>query len=129
MAPNHGFLYLAWGRLRLQAGDPDGAGPLLRKAVDLDTTDAEAWLLLAGLEMQQRRPASALIMYRQAAQYAPERLEPILGVARAYWLLGQPEVARRTVNEALELAPGNAVALALLKEFSVPRAVPSGAPE
>lgn len=129
LAPNHGFLYLAWGRLRLQAGDPDGASPLLQKAVDLDTTDAEAWLLLAGLELQQRRPASALVMYRQAAQNAPERLDPILGVARAYWLLGQPEVARRTVSQALELAPGNASALALLEEFSLPRESPSGVME
>ena len=129
LAPNHGILFSGWGRLRLQAGDPDGALPLLRRAVDLDTTDAEAWLLLAGLELEKRRPASALVMYRQAARHAPERPEPILGVARAYWLLGQPEVARRTVAEALELAPQDAAALALLEEFSTPREVAPGTPE
>ncbi len=129
LAPNHGFLYRAWGRLRLQAGNQDGAGPLLQKAVDLDTTDAEAWLLLAGLELEQQRPASALVMYRQAAAHAPGRSEPLLGVARAYWLLGQPEVARRTVNEVLELAPGNTAALALAEEFSAPSAAPPGSPK
>ena len=129
LAPNHGFLYFAWGRLRLQAGDPAGAAPLLRKAVDLDTTDVEGWLLLAGLELQQRRPASALIMYRQAGRHAPERTDPVLGVARAYWLLGQPEAARRTASEVLELAPGNAAALALLEEFAAPGEAPPGAPD
>lgn len=129
LAPNHGFLYRAWGRLRLQAGNQDAAGPLLSKAVDLDTTDAEAWLLLAGLEFERQRPASALIMYRQAAMHAPERSEPLLGVARAYWLLGQPEVAWRTVTEVLELAPQNAAALALAEEFSASSGSPPGAPD
>ncbi len=129
LAPNHGMLYRGWGRFRSQAEDPEGAIPLLRKAVDLDTTDAEAWLVLAGLELQGRRPASALVMYRQAARHAPERPEPILGVARAYWLLGQPEVARRTVADALKIAPQNAAALNLLEEFSALRDPASGTPE
>ena len=53
----------------------------------------------------------------------------MLGVARAYWLLGQPEAARRTVNEVLELAPGNAAALSLLEEFAAPGEAPPGAPD
>ena len=118
MAPNHGILYGAWGSLRLQAGDPDGAMPLLRKAVDLDTTDTEAWILLADLELRHRRLASALVMYRQAVKQAPARPEPLVGLSRTYWLLGQPEAARKAALEALEIDPENATALALAQEFS-----------
>jgi tetratricopeptide (TPR) repeat protein len=118
LAPNHGSHFLNWGRLRLQAGDSDGAMPLLRKAVDLDATDAEAWLLLADLELQRQQPASALVMYRQAAKHAPGRPGPLVGLARVYWLLGQPEAARQAVLQALELDPQNAAAMTLREQFS-----------
>jgi Tfp pilus assembly protein PilF len=121
LAPNHAILYGAWGRLRLQAGDTEGARTLLEKTVDLDATDAETWLLLADLELQRQQPTSALVMYRRAARHAPDRGEPLVGLARTYWLLGQPEAARQTVLEALELDPQNGAAASLRLEFSEQR--------
>lgn len=118
LAPNHGILYKAWGKLRLQAGDSDGAASLLRKAVDLDTSDAEAWLLLADLDLQRQRVTDALVEYRNAAKYSPDRPEPLVGLARVYWLLGQPEAAREALQEALARDPVNALAQAAWEEFS-----------
>jgi O-antigen ligase/tetratricopeptide (TPR) repeat protein len=118
LAPNHATLYQAWGGLMLQAGNPREASRLLRKTVDLDATDSAAWLMLGDLELGRQDPVSALVSYRQAANHAPERPEPIVGLARTYWLLGQPEAAREAVRDALELDPGNSAAAALEQQFS-----------
>jgi Tfp pilus assembly protein PilF len=117
LAPNHAILFSAWGRFRQRADDLDPAATLLRKAVDLDATDAQTWSALARLELQRQKPGSALVMYRQAVRHAPFWEEPRLGLASTYWTLGQPEVARRTVLEVLEFAPSSVEAAALLERF------------
>lgn len=58
-------------KLRLTAGDVEGAASRLERAVELDPQQAEAWYMLGQARDMQKRPNDSLQAYQRAARLRP----------------------------------------------------------
>ena len=107
LAPHNARLYVGWARAFLAEERPDAALARLRRAVDLDATDALAWRLIGDVELVVGSPETALDAFRESVRWAPGDVLAHVGLARAYWVLGEPDAARGALESATALDPGN----------------------
>lgn len=119
LAPRHATVYVAWGGLFLEEGDPEQAALLLREAVRLDSSHGLAYLLLAETELGLGRLDVAIADYREAVRLEPESSMAHTGLAHSYWLSGRQDAARSSLAAALALDPHDARALALAEQMQL----------
>lgn len=117
LAPNRGSVYQEWAQIDLHTGAWGPAAAKLHRAVDLDITNLAAWLQLAVLYEEHKRPYEAMIAYRQAARLSPSSVDTQLGLCRTLLELREPDSALRAVEEAIRLDPGNEEARRLRSEI------------
>lgn len=115
LAPNQATIYTAWGRAYLEAGDPETAAPLLRRAVRLDASSGEAYLHLGAAELALGRLAVALADYREAVRLLPDSGRAYAGLATCLWHLDRRQDALQAAAEALRRDPQNAEAMAITR--------------
>jgi cytochrome c-type biogenesis protein CcmH/NrfG len=117
LAPNHGLILREWARLDLRTGALEAAEAKLQRALQLDATDLEAWLMLARFYQERALPFPAMNAYRQAAELAPDSVTAQLGLARSLQALGDPRSARRAAEQARRLDPANQEAAELVRSL------------
>ena len=113
LAPTRAGIYRDWGRAYLTDGDMAAAAHLLREAVRLDASDAEAFLSLGEAELALGRAEVAAADFREAARLAPLSSEAYSGLAVSLWRLGRKEEAFRTLQQALQYDSSNPQAIRL----------------
>lgn len=90
-----------------QLGETDRAGEALRKALDLNPRSVEAHHNMAALMLLLRDWKAAEHHYRQALRYRHNRIEDLVGLARALELQDDREEAWSVAMQARELHPGS----------------------
>lgn len=118
LAPHNAAIYAAWGQTYLDANDAETAAPLLRRAVQLDSSSSAAYLSLAAAELALGRLAVALADYQEAVRLAPTSSRAHAGLADAYWQLNQPQKAWAAAAAALHHDPHNMQALAIREQIN-----------
>ncbi|HUZ78943.1 MAG TPA: tetratricopeptide repeat protein [Chloroflexota bacterium] len=103
--PDHPLALLSLALLHLDAGRPDAARPLVRRAAQRPATTLDLSRTLAELLLRLGEVEEALAHYDQALQLSPTDLEAHLGSAAAALRLRRPELALRHAGAALRLAP------------------------
>jgi predicted Zn-dependent protease len=103
---------LAAGRARtaLEAGDVEHARSELRAALALMPENNAARKQRAALELARGSPEVAFLEYQGLTEMAPEDPEGWIALARLMRASDLLEAPEATLDQALELAPGNAVA-------------------
>jgi predicted Zn-dependent protease len=94
----------------LDAGQPDLARSELHAALQLRPDDRSARKRLAALELAQGREEPAFLAYQSLTEMRPEDPDGWIGLARLMVRSGLLEAPEATLDNALEVAPGNAVA-------------------
>jgi Tfp pilus assembly protein PilF len=117
LAPNNAMLYTAWGMVYQERRQFVPAAAMFRRAADLDATDGYAQAHLGDAELAQGHPDEALTAYLQAVHWEPGLTYAHLGLARCYWQLGRRQEARASLEQVLQLDPGNATAWALRQQM------------
>ena len=88
--------WLAWnnlGRLALDAGRPDQAEPMVRRALAIDSTAHEAWNNLGICAMEAGRPAEGIAAFERSVTLHPGYHMARENLGRALLVTGQPERA------------------------------------
>jgi rhomboid protease GluP len=93
------------GQQALQSGDPTAAESLLRQAVTLDSTSAEAQFYLGVALSQQERPAEAAEAYAAALRQRPDLAAAHWNLALAYVTLGRYPEAIAAFEAYVALSP------------------------
>jgi tetratricopeptide (TPR) repeat protein len=91
------------GRLKLQAGEWQGAAALFRRAVEENRMDHRAWTLLGYSLRQQGRHREALAAYDQALRINPLYAEALEYRGLAHAALGDLDLARRDLERLARL--------------------------
>lgn len=97
--------HMGLGSSRFFQGDLQGAEQAYRAALALDSASAHALIGIAGVQYRRDNYAEALVLYRRAAEYAPDSPDAHWGLAVTYDALGQAADAVREFEEFLRLAP------------------------
>ncbi|ABS27660.1 tetratricopeptide repeat protein [Anaeromyxobacter sp. Fw109-5] len=110
---------VALGNVLRRRGDPVSAIALLEPAVASGSNEdrARALVALGAAELAAGRREYAELRFSKAVEYAPARVEILLGVARAWLATGTAPDVRRAVQvllRAADLAPDVAAVHALL---------------
>ncbi|MGB5736308.1 MAG: tetratricopeptide repeat protein, partial [Thiohalocapsa sp.] len=101
-------LYWVLAYVSAQRRDHPKALILLRKAISVDQSFADAYALMGGIETYVGRPAETLELLRTAIRLNPDAgYLYFLLLGRAYFYLGDWEQARINLNEALVRNPSN----------------------
>ena len=101
-------LYWVLAYVSAQRRDHPKALSLLRKAISVDQSFADAYALMGGIETYVGRPAETLELLRTAIRLNPDAgYLYFLLLGRAYFYLGDWEQARINLNEALVRNPSN----------------------
>ena len=99
------------------AGDLTGAETALKPLVNQTSPDPIALNLLGMLRMMQGKTADAESLFRQAIEAGPHLPGPYINLARLYGK-ARAEDAIDQLGKALEIAPGDEEAAALLREIA-----------
>jgi TolB-like protein/DNA-binding SARP family transcriptional activator len=118
---------VAMGYGRLFAGDPDGAEPRFREALDLDPNQADAWEGLALLAALEGALDSAVLRQARAVQLDPLAVPRLLHLASYLFDMGALERAGRLVERAVALAPDHPEANYLMAQVERVRGREGGA--
>ena len=94
----------------LKAGHTDQARAELRSVLELQPEDASARRQLAALELAQGNTELAFLEYQGLTEMSPEDPEGWIGLARLMRSAGLLEAPEATLDQALEVAPGNGLA-------------------
>jgi Flp pilus assembly protein TadD len=113
-APTHSPALSNLGLCLLGEGNFEGAELEFRKALALDSSNAEAWNNLGTLLLGQKRPEEARDAFHQAIALDPRRSTPHRNVAKAYHELGELGRAEFHLRRAIELAPRRPAAYSAL---------------
>jgi len=108
---------LEYADLLLETGQRARAGEQYRRVLLADPTLAAAHLRLGELALASGDPAAARDRFRRARQLDPRRPGVCLGLARAEWLRGRRDRARRLLHEELRCrghAPAQLIGVAEL---------------
>jgi tetratricopeptide (TPR) repeat protein len=117
LEPAQPRIFAALGDARLALGDDGGAREALRRAVLLDPDDVPAHLLLARLDVRDRRPRDALARLVELDERLPAR-EEVLELAHPLLLwAGEVERGRELFERAVACAPDLALAHEALGDF------------
>ncbi|MGH2468497.1 MAG: tetratricopeptide repeat protein, partial [Chloroflexota bacterium] len=103
--PDHPVALLSLALLHLDAGRPDAARPLVRRAAQRQPAVPALSRTLAELLLRLGEVEEALAHYEQAVQAAPTDVAAHLGAAAAARRLRQPALALSHAGAALRLAP------------------------
>jgi len=118
--PHYSLAHSSLGVMLIGEGDPSGAIPPLRRALELTERSAEAHynlgvaLLITGKE--KAATEEALFHLRRASDLIPDLPPAHVNAAKALLLLDRPAEAEVEAREALRLAPGFPPALVNLAE-------------
>lgn len=116
IAPDHGLMLVALGRLYIENKQYPAAIETLRKATQDDPTLWEAWYELGRAHMLRREWKVALSALEQARQNGPYSAAIWLAMATCYSKINKKLEARQLINEVLTQDTNNAEALRLQKQ-------------
>ena len=85
--------------------DLDGARSLLSEAVEVDETNAHAWMALGVTEMDRDNLFEAAAAFDRAGRLEPSRYEPHYNIGLLYETAGRYGRAAEAYEIALQLAP------------------------
>ena len=97
--------FSALGTVLVRQGRGDLGFPLLRRAVDLDPTDAKLWGNLGAMHLEQGNHQEALSALREAQKRAPEDAEIAYDLGTLYQRMREPSEAADAFRRALQLDP------------------------
>src|SRR2546425_950767 len=103
--PDLASLYSYYGRALLFTGDAEGAEAAFREQLASDPNDYDANLRLAEILFQRRQYADARPLYERALRVRPGSAEAALGPVELDLAAGQPEKARRRLEEIVARSP------------------------
>lgn len=110
--------YLAnLARTRLKMGDAHSAESLFRQALTLSPSHQPSYRGLADLMVAQNRSAEAQAMLSTWSGSQPDNSEPLIEIARLHSQSGQMQQAQAALEKALQVNPGDPVALAAMGSF------------
>jgi tetratricopeptide (TPR) repeat protein/GTPase SAR1 family protein len=115
--PRLAAVFVARGELANRRRNDDDAATAFGRAVDLDASDAEAWLQLGQVlaRLQRFEPARDALRRALTQTLAPERrAQAQAALGRLYARAGQRGKAIRELRKAVELLPDDAEVLATL---------------
>jgi Tfp pilus assembly protein PilF len=115
--PDHTLLLIALGRLYIEMRQYKAAVSTLRKVVQQDPAQGEAWLELGRAHMKLNEWKLALSALEQALQLDPYVPQIYSAMAICYLKLNKKIEARQKVQEALQRDPNNAEAIRLQKQL------------
>ncbi len=107
------LLYLA--ELYRNGNQEDLAVPLYERAIRLDPTQVTASVGLGGIMMQRGRYAEAIRLWQDALSRNGGLELVRINMAMAQWRAGDPQAARAALVKAIELNPGFATPVELLR--------------
>jgi predicted TPR repeat methyltransferase len=109
-AADHPVALHALGWIAHRTGDRPAALDLLRRAVEADPSNADAWNHLGIVYAAERRPADALEAYRQAVSVRPNFAAAYVNTGNAYGDTGRWPDAVEAYATAVRLDPNLAAA-------------------
>jgi tetratricopeptide (TPR) repeat protein len=99
------------GWIREGGGEPGEGSQDYRRALELDPERDDARLGLARILLRDN-PKEARAHFEHLIARQPDNPNVLVGLAEAYWALGEPEKARPLYDAVLAKEPGNSRALA-----------------
>lgn len=109
--PNWGtYIYIVRGRARSNLGDHKGAIDDFSEAIQLDHTDANAFIARATVRGLLGDHPGVISDCEAAVRLDPEQKMAFLNRGVAYYMLGDPEQAVRDFDEAIRLDPNYTIA-------------------
>jgi tetratricopeptide (TPR) repeat protein len=99
-----------------QMGDIQHATELIEQALKLDDHYRDAWLMLGGLRLAQRRASEGIAAFRKAIDLNPQDTQTYKTLAFAYMSMHRPEGAIATWRELLKQDPSDNEVRAKLAE-------------
>jgi Flp pilus assembly protein TadD len=108
--PGNSAVLVAAARTWESTGDPAKAEEFLRRAIDADASNLDAYALLARLYGSQNRLGEALAEYDKLAARQPGAVGPPTMAGLILEAQGKGEEARRRYERLVEVAPRAAVA-------------------
>jgi len=97
---------LAEANQRLEAGDPERACRLYRKALRVNPTSAAPEYNLGVVQFRRGRFERAVQHFKNAAARAPWNAETYYNLAMCYWKMGRHRPCRLELEKAMTLNPG-----------------------
>lgn len=91
---------------------------LALKAFKVTDATPHTLIVRGDLDLTQGRLRAAMRLYKRARSLAPRLADPWVALARAELARSRPDRARKDLERALALEPGNPSALAMLREIS-----------
>ena len=91
---------------------------LALKAFKVTDATPHTLIVRGDLDLTQGRLRAAMRLYKRARSLAPRLADPWVALARAELARSRPDRARKDLERALALEPGNRSALAMLREIS-----------
>jgi tetratricopeptide (TPR) repeat protein len=110
LEPDNIEALLTRGRIRASASDPDPALNDYRHVLELDPERDDARLSLAYLLLSYNRQ-EAPSHFEIVVAHQPDNPDALVGLAEAYWAMGEPEKARPLFQALLAKRPENSRAL------------------
>jgi len=108
----------------IQSAQYPQAADLLQRAISLDPTDSEAFILQGVTLSQLRKPTEATESFRKAIQLSPYNSKAFYNFAVHYYSLNQKDRALEMGREALRLEPGHTQARELVERLQAELHVP-----
>ncbi|MDM7913643.1 MAG: tetratricopeptide repeat protein [Candidatus Eisenbacteria bacterium] len=106
--------YVAMGQMKLEDKEFDPAQADLLRAVELDSTQADAWFSLGLLDLYQQKPDSAVLHFDRTIELAPSNSGAWMNRGLAKAQLKQTSSAVADLRKATSLAPDFAPAWSYL---------------
>lgn len=108
--PDNAYLYAQRGELFYEQNSYDQAIEDLKKAIDLDSTQAAYYHVLADAYLDYVRSREALETMELAAKHFPQRIGTLLKLSEFQLILTKYEDSMRTIDRILRQDPQNAEA-------------------
>jgi tetratricopeptide (TPR) repeat protein len=105
--PGSAMLHTGWGLLYVVQGRLADAEAQFHQAVDMDHTDATAFMYLGNVQLERGDLAGAEQSYANALRWAPDMVEAYRGLGQVYRQGGLLELALNAYQQALVLSPGD----------------------
>ncbi len=116
-SPHSSLALFNLGTVRLQAGQLNEAGKLLREALDINPGEPMANNNLGVLHIRRKRPLEALPYFEMEVQVNPDYADAYFNLGAAHWELGQRAQAVEHWEKTLEKNPSHTRALRFLADY------------
>ncbi|MBD3162209.1 MAG: tetratricopeptide repeat protein, partial [Candidatus Latescibacteria bacterium] len=97
--------YVRMGQIKLDRNDLEAAAVDLRQAIDMDSTQADAYFALGLLELKRGEADSAVVQFEKTIEVNPRHSAAQLNLGVAWLQLGQPCKAIAPLRAAVDAAP------------------------